>query len=96
MSKESATFGLAGSRENIVRLDADHRNMCRFDESMQDQDNFKLVRGNIQELYNGAIRHSELISHLSPVAEKFEDRFVALRSPNVAGGLSLFAGSKIR
>ena len=96
MSKESATFGLSGSRENIVRLDADHRNMCRFDDSMRDQDNFKLVRGNIQELYNGAIRHSELISHLWPVAEEVEDRFVALRSPNMASGHSLFAGSRVR
>lgn len=67
VSKESATFGLLGSRENVVRLDADHRNSCRFDDSMHDQDNFKLVRGNIQELYNDAIRHSQLISRL-PVA----------------------------
>ena len=57
---------------------------------------FKLVRGNIQELYKGAIRHSELISQLWPVAEKGEDRFVALRSPNVAGGTSLFAESRAR
>lgn len=96
VSRESATFGLSGSRENIVRLDADHRDLCRFDYSMHDQDNSKLVRGNIQELYKGAIRHSEFISQLSPVAEKGEDRFVALRSPNVAGGTSLFAESRAR
>ncbi|KAA6408714.1 MAG: hypothetical protein FRX48_07796 [Lasallia pustulata] len=96
VSRESATFGLSGSRENIVRLDADHRDLCRFDYSMHDQDNSKLVRGNIQALYKGAIRHSEFISQLSPVAEKGEDRFVALRSPNVAGGTSLFAESRAR
>jgi hypothetical protein len=41
--KKSATFGLPGDKENIVMLNANHSNMCRFDDSQEDQDNFKLV-----------------------------------------------------
>ncbi len=55
MPKKSATFGLPGDRENIVMLNASHYDMCRFNESKQDQDNFKLVRSNIEDLYQHAL-----------------------------------------
>jgi len=43
--RESSRFGLPGDRENIVKLDADHGDICRFDTSEHDQDNYELVRG---------------------------------------------------
>jgi hypothetical protein len=61
VSKESATFGLAGSRENIIRLEANHSDICRFGDSQQDQDNFEIVKGNIEELYLGAINGGKLL-----------------------------------
>ena len=59
--KKSAIFGLPGTRENIVELNADHSNLCRYDNSMQDQDNFKLVANNIQDLYENALKRSESV-----------------------------------
>ncbi len=64
--KKSAVFGLPGDRENIVRLDASHSDMCRFDQSRQDQDNFKLVWNNVEDLYKEALKGSELSNILSP------------------------------
>ncbi|KAE9987514.1 hypothetical protein EG328_002499 [Venturia inaequalis] len=56
VSKKSATFGLPGSMENVVRLEADHSNICRFDTGLQaDLDNYKLVRTNVIRLYKQAI-----------------------------------------
>jgi hypothetical protein len=49
--RESAVFGLDGRRENQVKLDAAHRDMCRFNPSMKkDTDNYFLVEGNIADL----------------------------------------------
>ena len=59
--KRSATFGLSGTRENIVELNADHSNLCCYDGSMQDQDNFKLVANNIQDLYKDALKRGESV-----------------------------------
>lgn len=55
-------FGLPGDRENIVRLDASHSDMCRFDQSKRDQDNFKLVWSNVEDLYEDALKRGESIS----------------------------------
>jgi len=63
--KRSATFGLPGDRENIVKLDTGHRDLCRFDESQHDQDNLKLVASNVEDLYEKALKWSELIHPLS-------------------------------
>jgi len=49
--KESAVFGLAGDRENQVRLNATHSNMCRFNPSVKaDMDNYFFVKANIEDL----------------------------------------------
>ncbi|KAH8659274.1 hypothetical protein BGZ60DRAFT_544318 [Tricladium varicosporioides] len=49
--RESAVFGLDGRRENQVKLDAAHRDMCRFNPSVKkDMDNYFLVEGNIDDL----------------------------------------------
>ena len=53
MPKKSATFGLSGNRENVVRLEANHSDLCRFDEN--DEDNSKLVLSNIEDLYDNAV-----------------------------------------
>lgn len=37
--------------ENQVKIDADHSNICRFDLSIErDQDNYKMVQANIEDL----------------------------------------------
>ena len=61
VSKKSATFGLSGTRENIVELNADHSNLCCYDGSRQDQDNFKLVANNVKALYEHALKRSESV-----------------------------------
>ena len=74
VSKESATFGLAGTRENIVRLNADHGGLCRFGENLVDQDNYKLVKGNLKELYRQAVRNGELLQLSVPSTNVLEER----------------------
>lgn len=59
--KKSATFGLPGERENIIELNAEHSELCRFDSDRRDQDNFKLVANNIQDLYEAALATSESV-----------------------------------
>jgi hypothetical protein len=55
-------FGLPGDRENIVMIDATHSDMCKFDnQSVHDQDNFELVRGNLEDLYKEALAKSESV-----------------------------------
>jgi hypothetical protein len=58
VSKQSATFGLPGIKENIVRLEADHRSMCKFDLLCpDDKDNYSLVIGNLLTLVASARAH---------------------------------------
>ncbi|KAB5557932.1 hypothetical protein GE09DRAFT_93575 [Coniochaeta sp. 2T2.1] len=54
--RESARLGLPGQRENVVKLNADHRGVCKFGPSEADQDNLKLVRGNMKDLYRSALK----------------------------------------
>ena len=68
--RESSRFGLPGDRENIVKLDADHRDVCRFDTSEHDQDNYELVRGNVKDIYKNALRIGELGRILRSEGEK--------------------------
>lgn len=51
---------MPSDRENIIKLNADHSGVCKFGPSLKDQDNFKLVRGNIKDLYKNALKTSEL------------------------------------
>ena len=44
---------MSGSRENVVRLEATHSDLSRFDE--HDYDNSKVVLSNIEDLYEHAI-----------------------------------------
>jgi hypothetical protein len=81
-------FGLPGDRENIVRLNATHSDMCRFDDSQQDQDNFKLVANNLEELYEDALQKCESVRNMllpghSPVSadENLMSRLALLSPP---------------
>ncbi|KAK2020925.1 hypothetical protein LX32DRAFT_605626 [Colletotrichum zoysiae] len=58
--RASARLNMPGDRENVVKLDADHSTVCKFGPTESDQDNLKLVRSNIKELYKKALHHSEL------------------------------------
>jgi hypothetical protein len=61
VSRESASFGLPGDIENVVRLNSDHRNMCRFNPAEQtDVDNYKHVRHNLRRLYCDIIGSTQL------------------------------------
>lgn len=90
MPKKSATFGLPGHRENIVRLDANHSDVCRFDGVTQrDKDNLKIVSSNLEDVYEDALKSCESandvhLPELHPGAADMdlEDRMAALDSPN--------------
>lgn len=57
VTKDSATFGLFGHRENIVRLNASHSDMCRFDaKDQRDKDNLEFVLSNLEDLYDEALK----------------------------------------
>ena len=51
---------MPGDHENIVKLDADHGDVCRFDRSQHDEDNLELVQGNIRDIYDNALKLGEL------------------------------------
>ena len=59
---ESTRFGMPGDRENVVKLNTDYSGVCKFGSSQVDQDNFKLVQGNIRDLYKNALKYYELIA----------------------------------
>jgi len=61
---------MPGDHENIVKLNADHSGVCKFGPSQTDQDNFKLVRGNVKDLYKNALKKSELSTVPSIVAQE--------------------------
>jgi hypothetical protein len=68
--RKSAHLGLPGSRENVVKLDADHRGVCKFGPSETDQDNLKLVRANIRDLYRVALKIGKGLALPSVVDER--------------------------
>jgi hypothetical protein len=57
---QSARFGMPGDHENVVKLNADDSGVCKFGSSLEDQDNFKLVRANIKDLYKNALKIGKL------------------------------------
>ena len=61
-----------------MRLNADHGGLCRFGKSLVDQDNYKLVKGNLKELYRQAVRNGELLQLSVPSTNVSEERFRAL------------------
>lgn len=63
MPRESACLGLPGVRENVVKLNADHRDVCKFGPGPVDQDNLKLVQSNIKDLYQKALKKTVQTDH---------------------------------
>lgn len=61
--RESACLGLPGVRENVVKLNADHRDVCKFGPGPVDQDNLKLVQSNIKDLYQKALKKTVQTDH---------------------------------
>ena len=57
--RESARFGIPGDRENVVKLNADHSGICKFGSTVAEQDNFKLVKVNIRDIYKNALKKCE-------------------------------------
>jgi hypothetical protein len=53
-----------------VKLNVDHSRVCKFRPSLKDQDNLKLVRGNIKDLYKNALKTSELSAMPSTISTK--------------------------
>ncbi|PGH26622.1 hypothetical protein AJ80_01751 [Polytolypa hystricis UAMH7299] len=53
--RDSTRLGLPGDRENIVMLEANHGDVCKFCQSEAGQDNYILVEYNLYELYQGAL-----------------------------------------
>ena len=63
---------MPGDHENVVKLNADHSGVCKFGSTLEDQDNFKLVRVNIKDLYKNALKIGEL--RVMPPIISREDR----------------------
>ena len=88
MPKSSATFGLPGHRENIVRLNASHSDMCRFDaQDQRDKDNLEIVLSNLEDIYDRALKSCESADDIrlpelnTGAADRvLEDRMAALNS----------------
>jgi len=66
----SARLGLPGDRENVVKLNADHGQICKFGESQVDRDNFDLVQSNIRDIYKSALKNCESNTIFAILAEK--------------------------
>ena len=89
--KKSATFGLPGHRENIVRLDASHSDMCRFDGiDQRDKDNLKIVSSNLEDAYEQALKSCESVHYVhlpelktAAAEQDLENRMAALDGPNL-------------
>ena len=92
--KSSAIFGLPGTRERILELNADHSNLCCFDGTRRDQDNYKKVSNNIQDMYEAALKRSESVNILcaakggakaandaQEIDQDLEARFASLPEP---------------
>jgi hypothetical protein len=67
--RESARLGIPGDRENVVKLNADHRGVCKFGPSETDQDNLKLVCSNIKDLFQSALKTGKSLSLPSVIDE---------------------------
>ncbi|KAI3535789.1 hypothetical protein CSPX01_11127 [Colletotrichum filicis] len=58
VSRDSATLNMPGDVETIVRINAGHSDICRFDTSMPvDKDNYKQAIHGLKKLSNAACNH---------------------------------------
>ncbi|KFY30536.1 hypothetical protein V494_08120, partial [Pseudogymnoascus sp. VKM F-4513 (FW-928)] len=66
VSRGSSKFGLAGGRERIVELKADHHGVAAFGHSAKDESNLKKVTSNMKWLYDEALKLGMSESLTSP------------------------------
>jgi hypothetical protein len=73
VSRQSATIGLPGNIEDILPLNADHSDMCKFDpNNKDDESNYEVVSEAVTELYEQALnQNNEVLANL-PNAPKHE------------------------
>lgn len=73
VSRDSATIGLPGDVENVVALNADHSNMCRFDlADEEDESNYEIVATNVKDVYDHAMIRREETFLILPEAPSSE------------------------
>lgn len=83
MTKNSATFGLAGTREVILPLDADHSTICKFDSEVEeDMDNLETVKNNFAWLYGKCFERLAEFEKGRRVDEALIDQLRALPAPS--------------
>ena len=59
-------LGLQGGRETILRMEADHSGVCRFDPTIEvDKDNLELLEVNLRKLCRAPMREGEILARLS-------------------------------
>ena len=80
----SAVLGLAGHRERILGIDADHSNICRFDptRNQSERDNMDKVISNVDDLFRLAVARGESVALSSTPTASLETRFAALTQQN--------------
>ena len=59
VDKDSAILGLAGDRELVFGITADHSNICKFE--TEDDSEYEVVSKNLKELVDNAIKHAREI-----------------------------------
>jgi hypothetical protein len=65
VDRDSATFGLPGTRENIVDLQRNHSDICRFNfDNLEDIASYKIVQHNMRTAYNKIIESEDLMERL--------------------------------
>ncbi|OBT80379.1 hypothetical protein VF21_00911 [Pseudogymnoascus sp. 05NY08] len=62
VSRGSSKFGLAGGRERIVELKADHHGVAAFGHTTKDEGNLKKVTSNVKWLYDEALKLDDTIT----------------------------------
>lgn len=56
VTRKSATLGLGGDIEEVIGLDGEHSEICRFDlENPRDQENYKIVVYHLRRLREAAL-----------------------------------------
>lgn len=65
VDRDSATFGLPGTRENIVDLKRNHSDICQFNfDNLEDIASYKIVQHNMRTAYNKIIESEDLMERL--------------------------------
>ncbi|PMD30276.1 HET-domain-containing protein [Hyaloscypha variabilis F] len=91
---------MPGHFENVVVLNADHSGVCKFGDSFEDHDNFKLVQSNIKDLYEKALktgqqlkRHQTIRQLQNVILRDDHDAAYTQLKPNEVRFLVLRSGS---